>query len=241
VRRLLLLPLLLVACNRSTAGLFRLEVAYLSEDVEDLMRIVFQGAENAFVGDLVDPGDVVEPAGPGNGFTATYDLPEATRAGLGFGSGRVSLRVTEGGAAVQEPLAFSFATTDALDVVLRYELRYDGDTRLGRFTDVSLAFVLTATRASAAEPFLVETFVEGDVFLGVTATDIVARWRSPGRPRDGIEPGFGDGGGRIDDPEVEAGRFDFDLDWRDADRFRAEGDVGRCCYFRESFDYLSVF
>lgn len=240
MRRLLLVPLLVAACGRSTSGLFRIEVAFLEEDVEDLLRIVFQGAENAFVGDPVGEADLVEPAGPGNGFMATYDLPGAARTGLGFGSGRVALRVVEEGHVSEDPLAFRFATTAALEVEVRYELRYAGETRLGRLTHVDLRYTLTATRATAAEPFRVETFVEGEVLLGITSADIRARFRSPGRPRDGIEPGFGDAEGCIDDPQVEAGRFDFDLDWLDPGRFRAEGEVGRCCFFREIFAYSEV-
>mgnify|MGYP006908318554 CR=1 FL=1 len=240
MRRLLLVPLLLAACSRSTSGLFRIEVAFLEEDVVDLVTVVFQGAENAFVGDAVEEADVVEPAGPGNAFTATYDLPERARTGLGFGSGRVALRVTADGAVDEEPLSFSFATTTALAVVRRSALRYGGEARLERIPDVDLVFTLTATRASAADPFLVETFVEGDVLLGITFPEIRGRFGGPGRPRDGIGPGCGDAEGCIDDPEVEAGRFDFDLDWINGERFRAEGEVGRCCFFRETFLYGDV-
>ena len=113
-------------------ALFPIEIDYLSEDVLDLMAIVFQAGENAFVGDTVEPEDIVDPGGPGNDFTATYDLPEDNRVGLGFGSGRVALQVIEDGFFNEDPLLFSISTTTALEVEITYELRYDGETLGGR-------------------------------------------------------------------------------------------------------------
>jgi len=237
---LLVLPLLLGGCSSRTTGLFLSEIEFLAEDVLDLMTIVFQAGENAFVGDSIEPEDIVEDAGPGNGFTITYDLPFDDRVGLGDGFGRVALRVTEDAVANEDPFDFSFAGTDALTVVLDYELRYEGVTVFDRATDVDLLVTVTATRADPADAFLVEYFVEGEVFLGATFTDIVTRFRAPGRPRDGVEAGFGDGEGVIDDPDVGAGVFDYDLDFRDLDFFRAEGEIGGCCFFKEDFFYEEV-
>jgi hypothetical protein len=241
MRRFTLVALLSVAALGGCGShygydpLLPIEIDYLSEDVLDLMAIVFQAGENAFVGDSVAPEDIVDPGGPGNDFTATYDLPEDNRVGLGFGSGRVALQVIEDGFFNEEPLLFSISTTTALEVEITYELRYDGETLGGRFTEVDLLVSVIATRASALDPFEVDYWVDGQTFLGFTFTEITTQFFSPGRPRDGIIPGVGDGEGIIDDPEVDAGVFDFDLDWDDADTFRAEGEVGICCWFDERF------
>jgi len=223
------------------SDLYPIEIEYLSEDVLDLMTIVFQAGENAFVGDAVQPEDIVDPGGPGNDFTATYDLPTGPRVGLGDGSGRVALQVIEDGVFNEEPLLFSISTTTALEVEITYELRYDGETLGGRFTEVDLLVSVIATRATALDPFDVDYFIDGQTFLGFTFTEITTQFFSPGRPRDGVIVGLGDGEGTIDDPEVDAGIFDFDLDWDDADTFRAEGEVGSCCWFDERFFFADVF
>jgi hypothetical protein len=226
-------------CHRHTHGLTHSEVEFLSEDVIDLMTVVFQGAENAFVGDTVELEDITDMAGPGNNWTVTYDLPVDVRIGLGVGFGRVALRVSEDGTPDEDPLDFDFGTTDALVVELDYELRYEGQTAGGRITDVDLIVFVTATRMDPGDPFLVEYFVDGFLDIGVTFCDIVTRFRSVGRPRDGIEVGFGDGEGIIDDPEVYE-IFDYDLDWIADGYFRAEGEVGHCCFFEEIFFFDEV-
>lgn len=232
---------LLAGCSHGSDGLFRSEIRRLSDDVIDLMTTVFQTAENAFVGDSVEPEDIVDPAGAGNDFTVTYDLPLDDRVGLGLGFGRVGLRIEEDGVPVADPLAFSFGTTTALEVVLIYELRYDGEAELtGRNSDIDLTVTVTATRTSPAFAFLNVYFVDGIADFGATFCDITARFRSPGRPRDGIDVDFGDGEGRIDNPNV-VDEFDLDLDFFDEDFFRAEGDVGICCFFERTFAYEDVF
>lgn len=242
-RFILAVSLSLAACSSGHGyeNLYYEEIDFLAEDVIDLMTIVFQAGENAFVGDSVEPEDIVDPGGPGNDFTATYDLPEDFRVGLGFGTGRVALQVFEDGVASNLPLAFSFATTNALTVELFYELRYDGDTRGGRFTEVDLFVSVYATRATPFDPFVVEYLIEGEVFLGFTYCEIITRFLSPGRPRDGVAEDFGDGEGIIDDPEVAAGVFDLDIDFDDDETFEAEGEVGYCCYFEERFYFDEVF
>ncbi|MDH3592547.1 MAG: hypothetical protein OER88_11750, partial [Planctomycetota bacterium] len=99
---------------------------------------------------------------------------------------------------------------------------------------------VTSTRASAADPFLNVYFVDGIVDVGRVFMDITTEFRAEGRPRDGIDRGFGDGAGRIDDPDV-VDVFSLDLDFFDDDFFRAEGDVGHCCFFDETFAFVEVF
>jgi len=233
-----LLPLL-AACEPVTVNLYPDEKDFLGEDVVDLMTVVFQAGENAFVGDPVAPEDVIGVAGPGNLYQATYDLPPDFRPGLGHGSGRASLRVIEDGTMNQDPLAFSLGATDALDVVVVYELRYAGQAVYGRATEVALTVTLTATRATPLDPFLAGYRVEGRCDLGATYCDIDTTFRAEGRPRDGIVPDFGDGSGTIDDPDV-VGALDLDLDFF-GDSFRAEGDVGCCAYFAHRFRVSEVF
>lgn len=226
-------------CSGGSEGLFRFEVQFLREDVIDFMTIVLQTGENAFVGDVVRPRDVVEAAGPGNAFAVTYDLPDEPRVGLGAGSGRVTLRVTEDGVPHEDPLAFSAATTGALVVEIEYDQRYDGEAPGGRLTQVDLVATLTLTRADATAPFEVEYFIEGTCWLAATYCEVTARFAAPGRPRDGIVPGFGDGAGLIDDPDV-LDLFDLDIDWFDG-FFVAEGEVGCCgAKFDEGITYREV-
>ncbi len=236
----LVLALLACAgCGSGTYNLYRFEARFLVEDVVDLMTIVFQTGENAFVGDAVEEEDLVGAPGAGNGYRATYDLPKAFRVGLDFGAGRASVRVTEDGVPVADPLGFSFGTSGALLVELEYELLYEGRAASGRRTDFALQATLTATRATAAVPFEVEYFIDGHCEIGATFCDVATRFRAPGRPRDGLVPGFGDAEGFIDDPDVYE-IYDLDLDYG-LDRFRAQGDVGCCAYFDEYFSYASVF
>ncbi len=233
--------LVLTGCHHGGSdGLFGGEIRRLSDDVVDLMTTAFQVAENAFVGDSVLPEDIVEPAGAGNNFTVTYDLPLDERVGLGLGFGRVTLRIEEDGVAVSDPLSFSFGTTTALAVTVRYEVRYDGDApETGRDSDIDLTVVVTSTRPTASDAFLNEYFVDGTADFGSTFCDLTTRFRSTGRPRDGIEVNFGDGEGRIDNPNV-VDVFRLDIDYFDDEVFRAEGDVGICCFFERNFAFDDV-
>ena len=225
--------------HHGSEHLFRFEEAYLSEDVLDLMTIVFQASEQAFTGDFVDPADVVDPAGPANGYTVYYELPDAFRLNLGQGSGSVFLQIFEDGLVVQRPLAFDIYASQALDVEIVYDFVYLGETLGGRATDAAFVVTATATRASTAEPFLVEYLVDGDCFLGATYCEIRTRFRAPGRPRDGIEGLFGDAEGFIDDPDIfEIWELDLDYSYNG---FRAQGDVGCCGYFERDFWYDDLF
>jgi hypothetical protein len=230
--------MLLPACSEDTHDLYDSEYLYLTEDIDDLLTIAFQAGENAFVGDSVEPGDIVEPAGPGNDFTATYDLPLDDRIGLGLGAGRVALRVVEDGVVSPAPLSFSFGTTSADHVVLVYELRYDGETSHLRTTVVDLTITLDAVRGPGGE-FDVTYHERGDVLLGNTrCIDVALDFVAPGRPRDGIVGGVGDGFAWIDDPGVYD-LMELDLDWGEGE-FIASGDVGCCAFYERLFDYREV-
>jgi hypothetical protein len=232
--------LALAGCSNvgTTAGLESREVEYLSEDVVDLMTNVFQASENAYVGDLVYGEDIVDTAGPGNDFAVTYDLPSDWRLGLGYGYGRVTLRVEEEGQPVEHPLSFSFATTGALEVELEYQLTYLGETPT-RDTDIDLLVTAVATRHRAGEPFLVDYTVDGHCFFGDTLCRIETYFRALGRPREGILTEHSDGWGSIDDFDVYD-VFDMNLDYR-GDFFRAEGRVGWRGYYEEAFGYEEVW
>jgi len=227
----------LVPGCRGSDNLFDFEIEFLREDVVDLYTIVFQGGENAYLGDRVEPEEVVDPPAAGNGFTVTYDLPAAPRVGLGFGSGRVRLSVREDGVPRADPLSFSFGTTSANEVVVSYALRYDGQTFRGRDTRVDFDFELAATRTGPSS-FLVVYTVDGETSLGGTFCRLRTVFRAPGRPQDGIDGAFGDGSGVIDDPAV-FDALDLDVDWF-PDGFRAEGDVGCCGYLDVFIRYLEV-
>jgi hypothetical protein len=220
-----------------TQGLTRTEAEYLREDVEDLMTVVFEMSDRAFVGDAVDPTDIIEFADVGNDFTLFYELPEAARARLGFGSGEATYRVEEDGVVVQDPLSFSFLTSAANRVIVEYELLYLGETAGGRLTDALFSVRLTATR-NGGGGWNVEYQVVGDCWLGDTFCDFRAVFEAPGRPSDGILATVGDGLGLIDDPDVSH-EFDMDIDWF-ADFFVAEGDLGFLEFFEEEFYYTTV-
>lgn len=230
-----LLLALLAACGhpRHSAGLSFEEIEYLSEDVHDLSAIVFQTGENAYLGDIVAPGDIIEDAQPGNGWTVTYALDPEFRLGLGPGLGRVRLSIAEDGVAVQDPLAFSFAATDATEVVLIYDLTYEGETLGGRPTDVAFEARVTATRRSSLDPFLVEYWIVGDCWLGATLCRLSLRFEAAGPPNE-LLAGVADGAGFIDDPDVRA-ELDLDYDFYADGSYVAEGWVGCCSWFRERF------
>ncbi len=228
----------LPACvGGETQGLTRTEADYLREDVEDLMTIVFEMSDRAFVGDAVDPADILEFADVSNDFTAFYELPEAGRARLGLGSGEAAYRVEEDGVVVQDPLSFSFLTSTANRVTAEYELLYLGETAGGRLTDAFLYVNLTATR-NGGGGWNVEYRVDGDCYLGDTYCEVRATFEAPGRPSDGVLATVGDADGLIDDPDV-GHEFEMDLDWF-ADFFVAEGNVGFLEFFEEEFYYNTV-
>lgn len=239
IAAILVLALAAGCSHDGSENLLRSEVEFLAEDVIDLMTITFQVAETAFVGDLVFPEDIIEEGGAGNNFTAVYDLPQEDRLGLGPGFGRATVRITEDGVPNEVPLDFTFAGTDALTVVITYEIQYLGVAASGRDTDIDFLVTATATRRLASEPFVVEYLVDGDCFLGATFCRVITDFRSEGSPRNGLLPGFGDGDGFIDDPDVYD-IFDLDLDYQ-VDDFLAEGPVGCCSIFEEFFLYAEVF
>jgi hypothetical protein len=216
------------------------EREFLAQDVTDLMTIVFQASENAFVGDVVVAGEVVEEALPANGFMVTYDLLPDARDGLGEGFGRGMLQVTEDGVPNPDPLSFSFDTTPAQTVEVSYSLHYAGRARSGRATNVVLEVMVTAVRTGSSD-FVVDYFVTGHCDLGATFCDrLLMHFRANGRPEDGIVGGFGDGEGLIFDPDVR-GAFDLDLDWFSLE-FRAGGDVQcvHCAFYESKFAYSLV-
>jgi hypothetical protein len=215
--------------------LYTYEEAFITEDVVDLMTNVFATGESAFLGDVVAPGDVVQPPDAANRYTVVYLLPDAFRLGFGQGSGDVALQVTEDGVDNPDPLSFSFSTTTALTVELVYDIVYLGFTQGARETDIALRAILTATRASVFDPFVVEYFIDGTCFFGTTFCDFTTRFRAPGPPSAGIEGGFGDGAGNIDDPDVYD-IFTMDIDYGTG-AFRSQGNVGCCAYYDADFFY----
>lgn len=232
-----LLPLVAGCPSGHAVGLFRSEEVFLEEDVIDLMTIVLQSGENAFVGDIVAPGDVLVPAGPVNDFTVVYRLPSDLRPNLGLGFGEAELHVVEDGVVNTDPLSFSFATTAAVEVELTYRLLYRGEaTFTRRLTDVDLLVTVTARRGALGFN-LVMYRIDGFVDLGATRCTVLTGFTAFGRPRDGIEAGTGDGEGIIDDPDV-FDVFDYDIDYFTS-VFRVEGEVG-LAFFEELFDYSEV-
>ena len=233
--------LLAAGCGSSsdTDNLWGFEVEFLREDTVDLMVIAFQIGENAYQGDPVLPGDVLEPAAPINDFFVHYDLPPAVRDGLGTGFGDVYYQVTEDGVRNPNPLTFLFATTTALEVVIVYDIAYQGVSVSDRETDIEFVVTLTATRSTPAGPFEVRYDIEGDCFVGETFCDLDTFFFAPGPPSSGPIEGSGDGEGFVDDPDVYD-LFYIDLNYF-ADSFRAEGDVGCCAFFKEQFYYDDIF
>jgi hypothetical protein len=236
IRSVLLAALLAAvpACKTGESnGLSGLEVDYLSEDIDDVMSIAFAIGDNAYLGDAVSPADVIEEATATNGYVLTYELAPDFRLGLGPGVGRVQLSVTADGQLLRNPTAFSFATTDALDVELRYEIEYEGETPGGRLTDVRFGARLLASRPTADGPFLIEYIIDGDCYLGDTYCRYTTWLYAPGRP-DKLLAEQSDAEGKIDDPDVRY-EFDLDIDYRADRSYIAEGWVGCCSWFRESF------
>ncbi|HEX5138465.1 MAG TPA: hypothetical protein VFY93_15945 [Planctomycetota bacterium] len=225
-------------CCDDNGGLYPYEEAYLAEDVTDLMTNVFATGEHAFDGDAPLPADVTQIADASNQYTAVYLLPDAFRPGLGQGSGDVALQVTEDGVPNVDPLLFSFATTTALAVDLVYDLRYLGFTDGARETDVAFRATLHATRASLADPFVVEYVIGGTAFFGTTYCDFNTRFEAPGPPSAGVYAG-GDGAGYIDDPDV-IDIFNVDIDYT-TDLFGASGPVGCCASYSAAFYYDQLF
>ncbi|MHC4939011.1 MAG: hypothetical protein ACYTHK_08585 [Planctomycetota bacterium] len=231
-----LLALSCVGCIKSdeSTGLSQLEVELLSEDVHDLVAILFATGENAWYGDEVSPGEIIEDAQAGNGWTVVYDLPPDFRLGLGPGLGRVRLSIIEDGAVVQDPLSFSFAASDAVDVIMRYEITYEGETLGGRVTDVAFDASVRASRVTNLDPFFVEYWIQGDCYLGATLCRMSIRFNAVGPPR-ALVAGIADGAGLIDDPDVRD-ELDLDLDFPGNGTYIAEGWVGCCSWFRERFN-----
>ena len=218
-------------------GLQHEDEDFLTEDTIDLMTIVLEAGDSAFVGDVVDPGDVILPPGPNNDFTVVYDLPRDLRQNLGLGSGEAELQVVEDGVVSNDPLAFSFATTAANEVNLYYRLLYRGEAEFSRrSTDIDLVVSIVARRGAAGFD-LVEYRIDGFVDLGSTRCTVLTGFTAFGRPRDGIEVGTGDGEGVIDDPDV-IDVFDYDIDFFESG-FVAEGEVGHR-FYDEFFDYNEV-
>jgi hypothetical protein len=233
---LILLAVSCMACTRSeeSTGLTQLEVELLSEDVYDLVDILFAIGENAYLGDDVSPDEIIEDSQVGNDWTVTYDLPPGFRLGLGPGLGRVRLSIIEDGAVVEDPLAFSFAASTAVDVIMVYEITYEGETLGGRVTDVAFRASVRASRVSNLDPFFVEYWIQGDCYLGATLCRMSIRFNAVGAPRD-LVAGIADGAGTIDDPDVR-NSLDLDLDFPGNGVYFAEGWVGCCSWFRERFN-----
>jgi hypothetical protein len=239
---LLLVALVLpIGCTGSDpdVDLTLAEQDFLVEDVIDLKTIIFQTAENAYLGEPVDFDDIIEEATAGNGYSVTYDLPFQARIGLGTGNGRVTLRIFEDGIPVEDPLAFTFGDSIADVIRIEYDTRYLGETFNGRETDIDFLVTATATRSGPGESFDVDYFIDGDCFLGATFCRYVVAFRSPGIPRDGVEPDYGDGTGLIDDPDVYAA-MDLDIGFVDSLRFNAVGVLPGGGVFAELFYYDEV-
>jgi hypothetical protein len=215
-------------CCDNNGSLYPYEQAYLNEDVTDLMSNIFATGEHAFDGDAPLPGDVTQVADASNQYTAVYVLPDAFRPGLGQGNGDVALQVTEDGVITEDPLLFSLATTTALTVDLVYDLHYLGFTDGARETDVVFRATLHATRATLADPWVVEYVVGGTAFFGTTFCDFDTRFTAPGAPSSGVQAGVGDGDGYIDDPDV-VDIYDVHVGYANT-YFTAKGPVGYTSY-----------
>jgi hypothetical protein len=222
------------ACKtKDSNGLSSREVSALSEDVVDVMSIAFSVGEGAYFGDDVSPDDVIEDATAANGFVLTYDLPPAIRMDLGFGVGRVRLAVKEDGLYLEDPQAFRLATSDALEVEVVYELEYEGETLGSRATDLVFEAKLVASRRSELLPFVIQYVIDGDCYLGETYCRYTTWLVTAGAPYDRIAD-RSDAEGSIDDPDLPA-TYDLDIDYRSDGSYVAEGWVGCCRWFRETF------
>jgi len=236
---LALLPLAAACGHDYDSGLYYYEQAYLDEDVFDLMTNVLATGEAAYLGDFVDPLDIIQLPDATNRQTVVYALPDMYRLGFGPGVGEVALQIVEDGVDNPDPLAFTWATTTALTVDLIYEIYYLGLTPGARESDILLQARLTATRASTLDPFVVEYVISGTCYFGTTFCDFSTRFRAVGPPSAGPQAGYGDGDGYIDDPDVYD-VFDIDVDWG-TDRFRASGPVGCCASYDADFFYDEFF
>lgn len=223
----------------TTIQLTPAEFQFLGEDVIDMMTVVFQAGEQAYIGDLVDPGDVVDPPVAGNDFTVTYILPIADRLNLGRGSGRVELQILEDGTPVQDPLGFTYAGSTAVQVQVIYRITYRGEAQFTtRGTDVDLTVDLVVTRDGANQLTQSDYIIEGFVDLDQTLTDISVDFRADGAPVDGIRNDGGSADIQIDDPDViqimdaTAALFDSFL--------QVNGFVRDCCGYADNFLYTEL-
>jgi hypothetical protein len=222
------------ACKtKDSNGLSSREVTVLSEDVFDVMSIAFAVGEGAYFGDDVSPGDIIEDATAENNFVLTYGLPPGIRLDLGYGVGRVRLSVKKDGQHLEDPQSFRFATTNALEVELMYELEYEGETLGARATDVLFEAKLVASRRSQLEPFVIQYVIDGDCYLGETYCSYTTWLEAEGAPYDRVAE-RSDAEGSIDDPDLPA-TYDLDIDYRADGSYVAEGWVGCCRWFRETF------
>ncbi len=236
--------LLVVGCGgvdefTANSGLTPAEFQFLGEDVIDMMTIVFQAGEQAFVGDPVDPGDAVTPADAGNDFTVTYDLPTLDRLNLGLGSGQVQLQILEDGVLVQDPLGFTYADSMATQVQVLYTIAYRGQAQFTqRATDIELTVDLIVTRDGAGTLTLGDYVISGFVDLDQTLTDVAIDFRASGAPVDGIANDGGVADIRIDDPDVIQ-ILDAVADLFDT-FFQVNGFVKNCCSYADNFVYTEV-
>jgi hypothetical protein len=216
-----------------------LEFAFLGEDTIDQMAAVFEGADRAFYGDIVEPEDVIDPPTEENGYTVSYELPPDLRDNIGLGFGTVRLQILEDGVPVQDPLAFTYAGSTAIEVQVLYQVTYRGEATLtARLLDIDLDVDLIVSRSRGGELENGDYIIDGFVDLGPTGTSISTDFRAFGSPRDGI---VDDGGGAdtiIDDPDV----FDVYNGVVDylADSFQADGSVGCCTRYFDRFFYDEV-
>ncbi|MHC4958749.1 MAG: hypothetical protein ACYTGN_10275 [Planctomycetota bacterium] len=216
-----------------------LEFAFLGEDVIDMTAAVFEGADRAFYGDIVDAGDVIEPPDEANDYTVRYELPPDLRDNIGLGFGTVTLQILEDGVPVQTPLQFTYADSTADEVRVFYKIVYRGEATLtARLLDIDLDIDLIVSRSRGGELELGDYVIDGFVDLGPTGTSISTDFRAFGSPRDGI---VDDGGGAdtiIDDPDV-FDVYEGILEFFD-DEFRADGSVGCCTAYFDRFFYDEV-
>ena len=225
--------------ERPDGELLPSEFQALGADVADLMTVVFQAGEQAFLGEDVEPGEVIEPPSAANDFAVTYNLPTVDRPRLGRGFGRVTLRILEDGVPVQDPLGFTYAGSAAAQVQIIYNLDYAGQAAFTpRSTDVDLLVDLIVERDNNDDLTLTDYLIEGVVDLGQTVTHVSIDFRALGAPVDGIENDGGQADIEIDDPEViqvlEATADLFET------FFQVSGNVRGCCPYADNFLYTDV-